>query len=233
MSSDWALDRPRPTDFVDPYFFFSNRGSSEVTYVSPSIQSVLGYDPRVFAGRSYEQFLCLGDPLNEDVPECQRAELGDGHRIHALRSVHDAEGKRRILSVYTVGVAQREGGPIVRRHNLARDVTASVQTYVRFKRRLDSLERAASRMSDQERDVAERIVQGKMNREIGRELQISDRTVERRRAAVMKHFDAATLPELISKLVQLDLLRTWTQSACDSQWRDARNSHLAMGEASD
>ena len=224
MSSDWALDQPRPTDFVDPYFFISHRGLSEITYVSPSVETVLGYNPNSMAGLSYETFLCRDDPLNEDVAECQHADLSGGGSLHALRCVRDATDNPRILSIHTVGVAQYEGGPIVRRHHLARDVTESVRRHLQMIKQLESLEHAASQMTDQERAVAERIMQGKMNRVIGRELDISDRTVERRRAAIMKHFQATTLAELISKLAQLDMLREWTNTDAETLWKTARNA---------
>ncbi|MCA9140537.1 MAG: hypothetical protein KDB00_27385 [Planctomycetales bacterium] len=230
MISDSTLDWPRATDFVDPYFFFSSRGLTEVTFVSPSVESVLGYDPKGIPGLSYNQFLCQGDPLNDDVPECQQADLSDGSSIYALRGVLDSVGNRRILSIYTVGVSEYEGGPIVRRHNIAKDVTESVKTHTRLMARLQTLEHAARQMTRQEREVAERILQGKMNRDIAKELRVSDRTVERRRAAIMKHLDAATTPELVSKLVERDMLRTWTDSACDAQWQSARNSHLAISD---
>jgi PAS domain S-box-containing protein len=222
------LDLPRATDFVDPYFFFANRGLSEVTYVSPSVRSLLGYDPDHIPGLSYTQFLYEGDVLNEDIGECQRTDLSDGSSIHALRSVRDSKGDCRVLSVHTVGVAEIEGGPIVRRHNIARDVTESVRAHKSLMSRLEKLEHAARQMTRQEREVAERILQGKMNRDIARELEVSDRTVERRRAAIMKHLDAATTPELVSKLVERDMLRTWTYSSSDSQWQMARNSHLVL-----
>lgn len=228
MTSDSALDQPRATDFVDPYFFFADREVSEVTYVSPSVETVLGYDPTKIPGLSYMQFLSEGDPLNDDIPECQDADLSDGSSIHALRSVIDAWGNRRILSVYTVGICEFPGGPVARRHNIARDVTESVTTHMRLMKRLKKLDEAARKMTLQEREIAERILQGMMNRDIAAELGISDRTVERRRASIMKHLDAATPSQLVAKLVERDLLQTWTYSASDAQWQLARNSHLAL-----
>ena len=229
MGSQSSLDQPRTTDFVAPYFFFACRGLTEITSVSPSVQSVLGYAPNGrIPGLSYNEFLWEGDPLNDDVPECQQADLSDGSSIHALRGVLDSDGNRRILSVHTVGVAEYEGGPIVRRHNIARDVTESVATHTRLMKRLQTLEYATRRMTHQEREVAERILQGKMNRDIATELNISDRTVERRRATIMKHLNAATIPELVSKLIERDLLQSWTYTASDAHWQNARNSHLAV-----
>ncbi|OYP28412.1 LuxR C-terminal-related transcriptional regulator [Rhodopirellula sp. MGV] len=228
MYSVSPLDLPQATDFVEPYFFFSSRGRTELAYVSPSVERVLGYNPATLPGASYMDFLVSDDPLNDDVEECLNADLRGGRMIHALRSVFDRSGKRRILAVQTVGVSERPGGPVERRHCIARDVTDSVESHRQLMMRLHSLDRAARQLSSQERDVAERIMQGKMNRDIAIELNVSDRTVERRRAAIMKHLGAATISEMVAKLVERDLLRQWTYSASDAQWQTARNSHLAV-----
>lgn len=228
MNISSHLDMPRPSDFVAPYFFFANRGLSELTFVSGSVQSVLGYDPRTIPGLSYSHFLCDGDPLNDDIAECQQADLSNGQTLHALRSVQNVDNERRILSVTTVGASETPGGPVVRRHNIARDVTESVLTHTRLMTKLQELEFATRQMSDGERRVAQSILEGKMNRDIAEELGISDRTVERRRAAVMKHLNAATTPEMVSKLVQRDMLRTWTSTASDAPWQTARNAQLVV-----
>lgn len=228
VNIETSLDLPHATDFVEPYVFFANRPETELTFVSPSVKAVLGYDPKTVTGMSYRHFLCENDPLNNDVPECERADLRDGRAIHALRSVYDSSGDRRILLVHTVGVSAHPDGAVVRRHNIARDVTESVQTHTRLMTRLRKLDEAARKLTRQERAVAEGILQGKMNRDIAQELNVSDRTIERRRAAIMRHMDAANTSELVSKLVERDMLRTWTFSASDVQWQSARNSHLAV-----
>lgn len=228
MNALSSLDQPRASDFVDPYIFFANCPRTELTFVSPSVQDVLGFPPETVTGMSYHRYLCENDALNNDVAECERVDMSDGRTIHALRSVYDSSGNRRILSVHTVGVAETEGGPVVRRHNIARDVTESVRTHMRLMARLQDLDSAARKMTRQEREVAEGILQGKMNRDIAQELNVSDRTIERRRASIMRHLGAATTSELVSKLVERDMLRTWTFSASDLQWQAARNSHLAV-----
>jgi len=221
-----AVDLPHAIDFVDPYFFFSSRQHCEITFASPSVRTVLGYDPQRLAGVSYTRFLWSNDALNADVEECQQMDLRGGQSVHALRAVLDAAGNRRILMVHTTGIPEAVGGPIVRRHTIARDVTHCVQTHAQLSGKLQTLELASRRMSWQEREVADRIVAGKMNREIAEELQLSDRTIERRRAAIMKHFGAATTSEMIAKLTELQLLKTCVQLGCDPHWRKARNAHL-------
>ena len=222
-------DLPRPTDFVAPYFFFANREESQVTYASPSVASVLGFDPKKVLGLSYHEFL-LDDPLNDDVKECEDHPLQDGESIHALRCVRDASGRRRILYVQTIGASDYEGGPVTARHNIANDVTESVEAYRSQMKRLAQLNFAVSQLSPQERDVADRILEGKMNREIAGELNVSNRTIERRRAAVLKHLNVATTWEMVSKMVERDMLISWANSAKDNQWQRARNASLVMTE---
>ncbi|MEO1615587.1 MAG: PAS and helix-turn-helix domain-containing protein [Planctomycetota bacterium] len=229
---DLKLDHPRATDFVHPYVFFANHNrSSEVTLVSPSVRDVLGYDPEQIPGLSYNRFVEKGNRLNEDIPACETEDLSDGHSIRALRSVLDSSGNQRILLVHTVGVAEHEGGPVVRRHNIARDVTESVMTHRSLMSRLKDLETASGCLSDQEKQIAECIMKGMMNRDIARDLKISDRTVERRRASILKHMDAANTSELVAKMVERNMLRTWTYAASDLHWQSARNSHLAVEQA--
>ena len=231
VNTETSLDRPHATVFVEPYIFFANRPETELTFVSPSVKTILGYDPETVTGMSYHHYLCEDDPLNNDVTECERVDLRGGRTLNALRSVYDSSGTRRILLVHTVGVSERPGGPVVRRHNIARDVTESVNTHTHLMTRLRSLDDAARKLTRQERAVAEGILQGKMNRDIALELNVSDRTVERRRAAILRHMNAANTSELVSKLVEREMLRTWTFSASDLQWQAARNSHLAVAVA--
>jgi DNA-binding CsgD family transcriptional regulator len=227
-----ALDMPHPNAFTKPYFFFSHRVGTDVAHVSPSVRDVLGYDPRLIEGVSYRRFIIEEDPINADVPECQQMDLSDGKTLHTLRSVRDSDGHRRVLSVRTAGVSEFPGGPVVRRHSVARDVTVPVQTHLDMVARLRDLDDAAFRMNDQERRIADRILSGKLNRDIAIELGISDRTVERRRATIMKYFGVVTSSELASKLTERNLLRSWQSSGCDSHWQTARNSHVALADFS-
>ncbi|OUT61272.1 MAG: hypothetical protein CBB71_04815 [Rhodopirellula sp. TMED11] len=229
LTQHTAYDLPRAADFVAPYFFYATRTSGEVTYVSPSVRSVLGYGPDSVTGSNYRTYLVEGDPLNEDIYECEQTELSGGGSLHALRSVRNIYGERRILSINTVAVSETPGGPEVRRHHIARDVTDSVKVHRELMSRLQSLEVETRKLTLQERDVAERLLQGMMNRDIARELKVSDRTIERRRASIMKHLNAATTPQLVSKLVEHDLLATLMENNSEGNWQSAKNSAAIAG----
>ena len=69
----------------------------------------------------------------------------------------------------------------------------------RLRKRLDSL-------TPQQREVFDRIVVGKLNKQIAHELGISERTVKMRRAEVMAKFDAGSVAELGRQAEQLGRL---------------------------
>ena len=59
------------------------------------------------------------------------------------------------------------------------------------------LQSRLDQLSSRERQVLERLVEGHSNKQIGRDLGISDRTVEIYRAKVMNKMEAETFAELV------------------------------------
>jgi RNA polymerase sigma factor (sigma-70 family) len=68
--------------------------------------------------------------------------------------------------------------------------------------RLADLEARLSRLSDRERQVMERVVAGRHNREIAAELEISPRTVEVFKARMMEKMQARSVPELVKLVLE-------------------------------
>ena len=62
---------------------------------------------------------------------------------------------------------------------------------------LDHLRALVSRLSPRERQVFDRVVRGKMNKEIARELGTTERTIKAHRHRVMDKLEAASLAELV------------------------------------
>lgn len=218
------IDLPHPADFVAPFFYFARRAASTVTFVSPSVQDVLGYDPTKIVGVDYMDYALLDDPLNADLAECQRMDLSGGQSLHTLRVARAWDGSRKVLSVQTVEPTDRQGFQSDRRHNIAMDVTESVETYRSMRRRLDEIEDCLGKLSTGEQAIAVRLVDGKLNREIARELNVSDRTVERRRASILKNLGTKSTSKVVQLMVEQEMLQTLIQQ--DAPWRHARNAHL-------
>ena len=62
---------------------------------------------------------------------------------------------------------------------------------------LNHLRTLVSRLSPRERQVFDRVVRGKMNKEIARELGTTERTIKAHRHRVMDKLEAASLAELV------------------------------------
>ena len=71
---------------------------------------------------------------------------------------------------------------------------------------LDILRTMISRLSPRERQVFERVVRGKMNKEIARELGTTERTIKAHRHRVMEKVQAASLAELVMIAERLGIL---------------------------
>lgn len=71
--------------------------------------------------------------------------------------------------------------------------------------RLADIEARLDRLSERERQVMERVVAGRHNREIASELEISPRTVEVFKARMMEKMQARSVPELVKLVLAANL----------------------------
>jgi RNA polymerase sigma factor (sigma-70 family) len=71
---------------------------------------------------------------------------------------------------------------------------------------LDHLRALVSKLSPRERQVFERVVRGKMNKEIARDLGATERTIKAHRHNVMEKVQAASLAELVMIAERLGIL---------------------------
>ncbi|OYP38882.1 LuxR C-terminal-related transcriptional regulator [Rhodopirellula sp. MGV] len=218
-------DLPRITDFVAPIVFFSQDATGVITLVSDSVQEVLGFHPDNLIGRP------LTAILNPDCQINEFAGIGsDSPSTHVLMSVIRADRQSRILSMRRNRVVPSDLE--VRFHNIVIDVTDEVRQFQTMSTRLQTLNAIDKRLSEQEHQVAERIVIGMLNREIADDLKVSERTVDRRRASIMEHYGVDSAAELVSQLAEQSLLKTLLQTASQSSWRNASNAHqLSPGVA--
>ena len=71
---------------------------------------------------------------------------------------------------------------------------------------LDHLRALVSRLSPRERQVFDRVVRGKMNKEIARELGATERTIKAHRHHVMEKVQVTSLAELVMIAERLGIL---------------------------
>jgi RNA polymerase sigma factor (sigma-70 family) len=74
------------------------------------------------------------------------------------------------------------------------------------KHRLDTLRALAETLTPRERQVFERVVQGKINKQIAQELGATERTIKAHRHRVMEKMKVQTLAELVSVAERLGIL---------------------------
>jgi two-component system, LuxR family, response regulator FixJ len=79
--------------------------------------------------------------------------------------------------------------------------------YRRRQASIDRIERRMEKLTEGESEVLTLMLAGKLNREIAAALRISVRTVEVRRAKVMKKMKAATLTEIVREVLFVEFLR--------------------------
>ena len=72
--------------------------------------------------------------------------------------------------------------------------------------RLTSLQKLVDSLTPRERQVFERVARGKMNKEIGRELGASERTIKAHRSHIMDKLEIASVTELVLIAERLGIL---------------------------
>jgi len=166
--------------------------------------------PRVEAFRSAHEFLQAYEP---GQPGCLVLDV-------AMPGMNGLELQRRLIDnrcdlpiIFVTGhanvqmaVGAMQNGAVnflekpFREHDLWESVRKAMEMDERNRRRLDRrhlVEERLASLSDGERHVLDMILDGKPNKEIATELELSIRTVEDRRSRLMRKMGAGSLAELI------------------------------------
>lgn len=203
---------PKVGGFVEPYFFFSNDFESRITYLSPSVKSILGFEPTDLLGRKYTDLLDPISPLNEGIDECRARRFSGDDAHRQIRVIRDANQRIRVLNVQTYG--EEDGnGIVIANHGLAQDITNMFRMEQTIRHRLDSIEDGLKPLSEREQQVLDRVLNGRLNKSTAKDLEISERAVERIRSRVMKKYAAQTTAQLVSKATELKLLKSILETA--------------------
>ncbi len=212
MNND-LLATPDLGAFQKPYFFFAVDQNLTLTYVSPSVEQVLGYAAEELVGSRLSTLIearhgsCAqpSEPNNCEVPaaDCQ----------DALIVAKAQDGTPRALRIQTH--ARRNGlGQVTVSHGLAQDVTESYFVEQELRSRLADLQRIESELTDREREVLERVIGGRLNKLIAKELGVTQRAVERIRSRLMQKFQATTSAELVSMATEFRILNNLVVDHC-------------------
>ncbi len=89
------------------------------------------------------------------------------------------------------------------------DGLAADETQAERRSRRDSLEERLSRLTPREREVMEAMLEGKLNKVIADDLNVSPRTVEVHRARVLEKLEARNSSDMVRLVLSTDSYRDW------------------------
>lgn len=198
---------PSLEGFGAPCFFFCHDPDGTITYVSPSVQQVLGHSPELAIGSSFQMILVPDHPLNADVARCEDACLDLREQYNFLRVVFDSEGNEKVLAIQTNG-APNENGEIEFIQGIAMDVTETYFECERLIAKLAHLRSIRSKLKPRELQVLELLVAGRLNKQIAVDLSVSMRTVESIRSRIMSKLNAHHVAQIATMESEIRLLQT-------------------------
>lgn len=212
MSSYSKHSVPNLDCFSAPFVFFSIAKCGELTYFSPSAQEVLGLRPDEEIGKKYTDFLDLKNPINVEFQRRTDERFASGVTSSStMHAVFDTNKGKRILRIQTYGEADASG-EVILNHAIAQDITDSLVLGSDLHRRWHVLQSVRNELSKREKQVLERVMNGRLNKSIARELDVTQRTVESARSRLIKKFGAKTTAELVRLATELTMLTNIIES---------------------
>ena len=132
----------------DEYFFYATDPQGVLTYISPSIQTILGYTPEQVTGHNWREFVAQNHPSYAQLEEIERQRFAGRGTPAYTAPVPDADGNARILQFRDMPLADAEGR-IIAVEGIAKDVTQWHQAEEALRRAHDELEhRVAERTAE-------------------------------------------------------------------------------------
>jgi two-component system, cell cycle sensor histidine kinase and response regulator CckA len=106
-------------------FFYTHDRDGRLTYVSPSVRAVIGYEPSDLIGRTYHALL-TGDPTDAAVVANTAATLSsEGLPSSYHVTIRHRDGHKMMLEV--VESATRRGGEVVGVQGFGRDISSKIR----------------------------------------------------------------------------------------------------------
>lgn len=122
------------------YIIYSHDPAGELTYVSPSVQHVLGYKPSQLLGRNWREFVGQAN-LGRDLAEQVESEVAAGKRFHKLViEIQHAAGGTRIFDIQERPTFDLDGS-YASMEGIAKDITEAKRRDAQLKQFNDELER--------------------------------------------------------------------------------------------
>jgi PAS domain S-box-containing protein len=128
-----SLGASRPFDYhawldawMQEYVFFRVDADNRVTFVSPSVQPILGYRPEDVVGRDYREFIDLDHPLHVQLVDLAERLLANDPRGVRRCVAQRGDGQTAYMALRERIIAS-PAGEAIGREIMAQDVTARVE----------------------------------------------------------------------------------------------------------
>ena len=124
----------------DEYFFYATDPEGVITYLSPSVHTILGYLPDQMVGRNWREFVDKADPLYLEVEKVDRLRVAGLPTPLFYSPVLNANGGTRLFEFRDMPVRDADGR-VIANEGIAKDVTERQQAEEALRRTREELER--------------------------------------------------------------------------------------------
>lgn len=132
----------------DEYLFYASQPDGVITYISPSVYTILGYTPDDVIGRNWREFFDRADPSYRQLEELERKRFAGLPTSVYISPIPHASGGTRILEFRDVPLLDSDGR-VIANEGIAKDVTQRHEAEEALRRAHEELEgRVAERTAE-------------------------------------------------------------------------------------
>jgi PAS domain S-box-containing protein len=110
----------------DEYFFYASDPDGNITYVSPSVHTILGYDPKDIMGQNWRRFADTEHEYFERLEHYEQLRFAGVPTPAFYAPVRHADGSKRMLEYRDAPVRDADGR-VIANEGIAKDVTERLQ----------------------------------------------------------------------------------------------------------
>lgn len=123
----------------DEYFFFASNPEGILTYISPSVHSILGYTPNQVIGHNWREFVDSSSSTFAEIEEYERMRFAGLPTPPYRAAICHANGEVRLMELRDAPVHDVDGR-VISSEGIAKDVTLREQAENELRRAREELE---------------------------------------------------------------------------------------------
>jgi PAS domain S-box-containing protein len=145
-------------DLGEDYVIYTHQPNGELTYVSPSVEQVLGFPVKEIIGRNWREL--IGENfVGREIADQVRSDVKAGIRFHKFTvEIADAFGGRRIVEIQQRPIFSTDGR-YISMEGIAKDITEFTRNAVELQKLKDELEERVEDRTAELVAINERLVE--------------------------------------------------------------------------